>query len=634
MFESSDVDGGSAVAVLNYLRRILDALDHPELVHMILRYLLALPDEQVNRPRSRSVKKRRSTLMLLSKPNDKEPELNPSLFNLVDLLLNCTQSRNPQTVTSALKLVTTILSKNHKYATGTLVNVTEVHNKDPLRTVGALHAEIESYLGLAETMVPGAEINKEYEAFLKDVLNLLEAHPCSMKHLSLHGLNLPNQAAVDFLHAELRKDSTIHHLTAGDALFKSLMSILSNFFTNNVETNLNLTDAIVNLASCPNLRLEGWLAVEPTNYQFNPNETFDDEDEDLRDVFRARRRPKWTSTGAPALMVALRSLQEQIECLREEIPDFNQHVANRKQAFRVHEELNEAMRSTAHFPPPTPLGPPKSSHGEAPTGPGSWTPQFQNMLEGTISPLRSQSPRGRAHTIQPTVRLSPAPKPPPRLDPSSPPQQHSASTSRSPVRSSARGISPAKGLTVPDPRRPSLTATVLNDVNDAANAEILKKTIRFPLESLKQKRQVEEVTALPVRPKTKLEGIEEGEGEGEAKAEAEAEEESKKAEVDGAAAANGEDAPANDDKANGDTEQFPALDVDFSPEEAEEAEEAEEQRQLQQEEEEERKKREEEVREASLSHVLTNVVILQEFVLEIIAILQVRASLFQEVRFV
>ncbi|EKG11092.1 Armadillo-like helical [Macrophomina phaseolina MS6] len=553
LFESSDVDGGSAVAVLNYLRRILDALDHPELVHMILRYLLALPDEQVNRPRSRSVKKRRSTLMLLSKPNDKEPELNPSLFNLVDLLLNCTQSRNPQTVASALKLVTTILSKNHKYATGTLVNVTEVHNKDPLRTIGALHAEIESYLGLAEDMVPGAEVNKEYEAFLKDVLNLLEAHPCSMKHLSLHGLNLPNQAA-DFLHAEIRKDSTIHHLTAGDALFKSLMSILSNFFTNNVETNLNLTEAIVNLASCPNLRLEGWLAVEPTNYQFNPNETFDDEDEDLRDIFRARRRPKWTPTGAPALMVALRSLQEQIECLREEIPDFNQHVANRKQAFRVHEELNEAMRSTAHFPPPTPLGPPKSSHGETPTGPGSWTPQFQNMLEGTISPLRSQSPRGRAHTIQPTVRLSPAPVPggpkPPRLDPTLSPSPHpTSSASRSPVRSSARGISPAKPLaSVPDPRRPSLTATVLNDVNDAANAEILKRVIKFPLR--KQQKVVEE---------------------------------------------------------------FPALDEEIANFEIE---------------------REEEVREASLSHVLTNVVILQEFVLELIAILQVRASLFQEVRFV
>lgn len=38
-------------------------------------------------------------------------------------------------------------------------------------------------------------------------------------------------------------------------------------------------------------------------------------------------------------------------------------------------------------------------------------------------------------------------------------------------------------------------------------------------------------------------------------------------------------------------------------------------------------------REASLSHILTNVSILQEFILEIIAILQVRASMFSEVKF-
>ncbi|KAL1623181.1 hypothetical protein SLS54_004668 [Diplodia seriata] len=728
LFESSDVDGGSAVAVLNYLRRILDALDHPELVHMILRYLLALPDEQAGRPRSRSVKKRRSTLMLLAKPNDKEPELNPSLFNLVDLLLNCSQSRNHQTVASALKLVSTILSKNHKYATGTLVNVTEVHMKDPLRTVGALHAEIEGYLELAENMVPGSDVNKEYESFLKDVLSLLEAHPCSMKHLSLHGLNLPNQAAVDYLHAEIRKDSTIHHLTAGDALFKSLMGILSNFFTNNVETNLNLTEAIVNLATCPNLRLEGWLAVEPTNYQFNPNETFDNEDEDLRDIFRARRKPNWTSSGAPALMVALNNLQEQIECLREQIPDFNVHVANRKQAFRVHEELNEAMRSTANFPPPTPLGPPKSSHGETPSGPGSWTPQFQNMLEGAVSPLRSQSPRGRAHTIQPTVRLNPAPpKGAPTLSPSPHP-----STSRSPVRGSARGLSPAKHqqqpqspLLIPDPRRPSLTSTVLNDVNDAANAGILKKTIQFPLKpSEARKKRMEELQlqqrlaekALPALPKEQpLTEVadEENEGKG-ATAAANSGGTKKEDAKDGGAleAKKGTDAEnttagaekqqqqqqqqqqSANNSSNSDTEAFPALEDEMlhsepfpeMPTEMPAEEETNNNNSpnmndsgsssvysthnnnnnnptinipantstsnnntlddLHYQQERGRRSRAsswrreekdngvEETREASLSHVLTNVVILQEFVLELIAILQVRASLFQEVRFV
>ena len=41
-----------------------------------------------------------------------------------------------------------------------------------------------------------------------------------------------------------------------------------------------------------------------------------------------------------------------------------------------------------------------------------------------------------------------------------------------------------------------------------------------------------------------------------------------------------------------------------------------------------------ETREVTLSHILTNVIILQEFILELAAIVQVRASLFGEVKFV
>jgi len=47
----------------------------------------------------------------------------------------------------------------------------------------------------------------------------------------------------------------------------------------------------------------------------------------------------------------------------------------------------------------------------------------------------------------------------------------------------------------------------------------------------------------------------------------------------------------------------------------------------------ENKSEEDNIREASLLHIITNVVILQEFVLEVVALMQVRASLFGEVKF-
>lgn len=47
----------------------------------------------------------------------------------------------------------------------------------------------------------------------------------------------------------------------------------------------------------------------------------------------------------------------------------------------------------------------------------------------------------------------------------------------------------------------------------------------------------------------------------------------------------------------------------------------------------EKEAKKDDIREASLLHIITNVVILQEFVLELVALIQVRASLFSEVRF-
>lgn len=203
------------------------------------------------------------------------------------------------------------------------------------------------------------------------------------------------------------------------------------------------------------------------------------------------------------------------------------------------------------------------------------------------------------------MRLSPAPKP--RLDPNSP-SPH-PSSSRSPVRGSARGLSPAKDL-----RKPSLTANILNDVNDAANAGILKKTISFPLKPRQQK------AAETERPKSqpKPEGAE-SEGQVEETIGATTNDDTSDAKEE---AANGTPATTRAAKVRAQTNGHTAMDSGIAVIEEEVAKK------------EDADAAETEIREATLSHVLTNVVILQEFVLELIAILQVRASLFQEVRFV
>jgi hypothetical protein len=525
------MDGGSSVAVLTYLRRILNALDHPELVHMILHYLLALPDSGADgrprTPRSPVALQRRKSLMLLSQPENDDDRMNPSLFNLVDLILTSTESRNPQTVISALKLMTVILGKNHSYAVGTLLKVLDIHHKEPQRTVGALDAEMDTYLSLAISMAGEPGVDEAYESHLKDTLSHLESHPCSLRMLSLAdaGVHSPEFFAIDGA-----RDVNLHYILPEDPLLRSLLRLLSQFFTNDVETNLALTEAFIQLGSCAKLRLEGWISVEPSRYLFPPESEHEEggESEDFsRDIAMAERQPTWTSQNAPAIISCLSSLKSQIEALRGGVPDFEQHLANRKQAFHVHEEITEAMKST------TPQS--KSTRPSADLPAGTWTPQIpKHVLESSSTPSRAQSPRGRKEGLD--VRQTPT------ASPTASSRFGGQTLISSPIPS--RGLSPApKGQ-----RQTTLMADVLSNLAEVADVEALKRRIRF------RKGPDEQSFEVVLNP-----AAEDSQG--------------------------GEEAGEDDFK------------------------------------------------DASLGHILTNILILQEFVLELAALLQVRASLFGEVRF-
>ncbi|OCL13463.1 hypothetical protein AOQ84DRAFT_310524 [Glonium stellatum] len=540
LLESSDVDGGSSVAVLTYLRRILDSLDHPELVHMILHYLLALPDPAETRPRtprSPVAAKRRMSLMLLTQPEDDDDRLNPSLFNLVDLILTSTESRNPQTVIAALKLTTVILSKNHNYAVGTLLKVVDVHIKEPQRTVGALNAEMEAYLSLAMSLAGEMGVDEAYDSHVKDTLALLENHPCSLRLLALPNTGLQS---TDYLAIDSPREVNLHHLIPEDPLSKSLLELLLQFLTNDVETNLGLTEAFVTLGACAQLHLEGWLAVEPSKYQFAPASDqggdIETEDDYLSNMAKASRQPSWAIQHAPSLLASLQSLQSQLDRLRINVPDFDQHVANRKQAFRVHEEISEAMKSTPTLP--------RSTRPSVELPPGAWTPQIpKHVLDRSNTPSRSQSPRGRKEGLD--LRHTPTASPAPSS------KLGGQTLVGSPAPS--RTLSPVPRT---QQRQTTLMADVFSNLAEVADAEALKRRIRF--RRLPGGREVELVPDKTSEPTKEL--------------------------IDITVSANSE-------------------------------------------------YEEEDIREASLSHIITNVVILQEFVLELVALLQVRASLFSEVKF-
>jgi retinoic acid induced 16-like protein/uncharacterized protein DUF5917 len=574
LLESSDTDGGSSVAVLTYLRRILEVVDHPDFVHLILQYLLALPEPTEGLEASvaslHAMRKRKSLLLLSKAMEEEDEEASPSLFNLADLLQNSIRSSNPQTVIAACKLLGVLLDKDHPYAVGPLLRSERVTHDTPQRTHGALNAELEAYVSVAEDIAGESGMDDAYESHVEDAQLHVELHCCSASLLTLESLGIPMPAnPLDLTVLHPRAPLEIHALQPGDRLFEHLLTMLSTFLTNNVEVNLSLTEVILTLASCPQLRLEDWMAVNPHHYSFTElTVSSEGGNNPLKQILAARRVPTWSSAHIPSLLQAFLALSSQIQLLKSTIPSLTQLINTRKQAFRLHDEISSALVNQP--PPPSIISPLRPS--DQPTTAGAMSPppkptpaaqSFSSRLFGSPTPdkSRSRSPRGRTPGRQYEQGITSSPSPHPR--------SYLASPARgSPMRASPSRVqpSPARGTRIGGHAGPVVVGhspeDLLSDIIEGANSEVLARKVKFPLNEATLKSVGGELDAMHNRPS--------------------------------ATESTGEIATMDTDG------HHDAADGEII---------------------------------VSLSHVLTNIVILQEFILELAAVMQVRASLFGEVKF-
>ena len=507
--------------------------------------------------------------MLLNEPEKEEDKLSPSLFNLVDLITNSLSSKNTQTVITALKLVSLILDKNHVYAVSTLVRSLPCRNQSPQRTIGGLDVEVDAYLALAEDIGGGEELEEAYGSHLSDIQMLLETHPCSMRFLLPPGVTNPT-ASQHPSSTLCLKPVDIHYLSNDDPMFTSLLRLLQTFFTNNVETNLGLTDAIINLASCPCIRLEGWLAIDPSKYQFpdQPNDLQSPSqttyatppamhsESKFEALHLARRHPTFAIRDTPRLLSILRNLLSQLRLLHHEIPGLDTLIQNRKEVFQITESLDAVTE-----PPP----PPYSSRPsldissttaavalESNTGRAPLVPKLESVshhaLARSASPSRSRTASPRGRSVRSEVASSAGSSSPAPVPAASSSRRREAANAAGALSPTARGTVSPRGAATPR----SVGFQQLSPAVAELDAKVLRKRVKLPLKS------------------------------------AEGSEEQRKSEgAEGAVEQEHEDGSGK-----------------------------------------------EEGREASLNHVLTNIVILQEFILEIAAVLQARGNLFEDVRFV
>ncbi|KAL8732095.1 MAG: hypothetical protein Q9166_003049 [cf. Caloplaca sp. 2 TL-2023] len=527
----SQLSSGSSVAVMSYLRYILESLTHIDLIRMLLRYMLGSPGEQQqdttpSRPTALARRRKSETLILNDANRHDDPS--PDLLTLTNILQGYLASRNQQTVLASLRLLATILRSWHDMAATRLFRTQLIKTAGRKRSVDIHEQCLDMMYSMAEDILDDEGLGRCYDCHLRDAQVIIETHPCSTQQLLL-----PEPDCFEaILSQHSCKSLQQRNIVPEDPVFMCLMYLLEDFLVNEIEVNLSLSGNLAALASCSDTRLEGWL-LGPTADNTPP----------LRHEVKAKtadaspndaQTSENTCSAVSPVLIRLSALVERISKLRLDIQDFDIYLAERRHVFKVGEEIDDAI-TDASVRESQDLGDVKKSKTRDQIAVRS----MSERLGASSDVSRASLPRGRQqdnfdHRQAPAKslvgrlnhsRFSPSPNPSKTLERTYPP---------SPLRRTSTSSRTSSGL--PSPRGPP---------------DVLHRKLRLKTNAGHQ-RHLREST---------------------------------------------------DSEASSIRSESTRAEPDLT----------------------------EETREISLSHLLTNVIILQEFILELVAIIQVRASLFGEV---
>lgn len=373
LMESSDDDGGSAVAVLTYLRHILESIDQPELVGSVLHYLLGGDKKPVEpKPLSRpaTLARHRKSQTLIQTVIVDEDQPSPELFTLVDLLFINLRGKSQQTITASLQLCSTLLGKQHQHTSSALIKTGYSTAKAEERTINSHRENVNTLLCMAWDIDDTADLEKSHERYLQDSRCLLESHVCSKQVLAVpnvSGLQLDDQPV--FPSSPKAPAPEPLTLLTSDPLLKCLVDLLDNFFLNDIQTNLALTEVIGSLASCGTLRLEGWLV------------------------------PAAETSGPSPIFTSLETLDHQVELYKNEIKGFIAYLQELRQLVEAPVSATVSQTDTE-----APLQKPEDSKSTSPSRARASRPlgSISDRLfsgETSSSGARSGSPRGRQQNV-------------------------------------------------------------------------------------------------------------------------------------------------------------------------------------------------------------------------------------------
>jgi len=408
----------------------LESIDHPDLVRLTLHYLFGLQNLQPEAESARPVAKirRRKSENLVNRLAKGDEKPSPDLFSLADLIMASLKSKSQQTISATLRLLSVLLRRQHPRTLAALLKTRTTNDSDERRTVGGQEKEVHTLLSMVEDMIGVQAVENSYEKYLDDNRSLLETHPCSGPRLSIP--KPINEAEIPTNSGSGQPDMKAHMLPVEDSVLQSLLTLVDDFFVNDIETNLGLTQVLIDLATCSYTRLEGWLLTDPAKYEYNDDERVSgDQGHEpaeativnnrwlstteyklLRNVKLARREPSWSAESVSPVFAALDRLVRKVESFRQSIPDFDTNISECRTMIEADDDTDAV--SGRHQNDSKWL---HRSQGTSPTRPKT-TAQIGSINERlrseriSSSESRTGSPRGRQldHPSTPTLvgRLS------------------------------------------------------------------------------------------------------------------------------------------------------------------------------------------------------------------------------------
>lgn len=362
LLESSDFDGGSAVAVSTYLASTLDIITEPDLVEITLQYLFASEDKAIGLSRA----SKRATL-LVSKQAGKN--LDPGLFSLKDMILLNLRSRSLDTKTTTLKLFGSLIRNHLPSILHILLKVSPATTRNP--SIGHHQKEMQLLASLIGHSTTSLNIGDQYQNYLYDAATNIKGQDIEIENL----LYTDTSGSIEERHPG---PITRYALRSEDPLLRQLTQSFSSFFTNKVEFNLHLTKIVVDLAYSYLISLDGWLLFssfdswieipgeiapdystrDRSQAEFEDNMisvleamtlSSDEKSDDVSIDFgtessaravRNRTLPTWSRF--PPLLTLFKSLAAQILQYKSEIETLESDLGDRREAFALKDKIMSA----------------------------------------------------------------------------------------------------------------------------------------------------------------------------------------------------------------------------------------------------------------------------------------------------